>query len=57
MLAFGTLSIVLTRDRVAIAATVAALLAIGALYIVFRVPTRERVLGQAALAQEAANRS
>jgi uncharacterized protein YqgC (DUF456 family) len=35
----------------------AALLAIGALYIVFRVPTRERVLGQAALAQEAANRS
>jgi uncharacterized membrane protein YbaN (DUF454 family) len=57
MLAFGTLSIVLTRDRVEIAATVAALLAIGALYIVFRVPTRERVLGQAALAQEAANRS
>jgi uncharacterized membrane protein YbaN (DUF454 family) len=57
MLAFGTLSIVLTRDRVAIAATVATLVAIGAVYIVFRVPTRERGLGQAAIAQEAANRS
>ncbi len=44
MLAFGTLSIVLTRDRVAIAVAIAALLAIGVWYIVFRVPTRERVL-------------
>jgi uncharacterized protein len=44
MLVFGTLSLVLTRDRVVIAAAIAALLAIGVLYIVFRVPTRERVL-------------
>jgi uncharacterized membrane protein YbaN (DUF454 family) len=47
MLVFGTLSIVLTRDRIVIAAAIAALLAIGALYIVFRVPTRERVLERA----------
>jgi uncharacterized protein len=46
MLAFGTLSIVLLRDRIAIAAAIAALLAIGVWYIVFRVPTRERVLEQ-----------
>jgi uncharacterized protein len=46
MLAFGTLSIVLLRDRVVIAAAIAALLAIGVWYIVFRVPTRERVLEQ-----------
>jgi uncharacterized membrane protein YbaN (DUF454 family) len=46
MLVFGTLSIVLTRDRVVIAATIAALLAIGVWYILFRVPTRERVLEQ-----------
>lgn len=57
MLVFGTLSIVLTRDRIAIAATVAALLAIGALYIVFRVPTRERVLERATPTQEGANRT
>jgi uncharacterized protein len=48
MLAFGTLSIVLTRDRVVIAAAIGALLAIGVWYIVFRVPTRERVLEQSA---------
>jgi uncharacterized protein len=46
MLAFGTLSIVLLRDRIVIAAAIAALLAIGVWYIVFRVPTRERVLEQ-----------
>ncbi len=46
MLAFGTLSIVLIRDRVLIAAAIASLLAIGVWYIVFRVPTRERVLEQ-----------
>jgi uncharacterized membrane protein YbaN (DUF454 family) len=44
MLAFGTLSIVLTRDRIVIAGAIAALLAIGVCYIVFRVPTREHVL-------------
>lgn len=46
MLAFGTLSIVLTVDRIVIAAAIAALLAIGVWYILFRVPTRERVLEQ-----------
>jgi uncharacterized membrane protein YbaN (DUF454 family) len=46
MLAFGTLSIVLIRDRIVIAAAIAALLAIGVWYILFRVPTRERVLEQ-----------
>jgi uncharacterized protein len=46
MLAFGTLSIVLTRDRIVIAVVIAALLAIGAWYIVFRVPTRQRVVAQ-----------
>jgi uncharacterized protein len=44
MLAFGGLSIVLTRDRIVIASAIAALLVIGVWYIVFRVPTRERVL-------------
>jgi uncharacterized protein len=52
MLAFGTLSIVLTRDRIVIAAAIAALLAIGAWYIVFRVPTRERVLEQSVSTHE-----
>ena len=50
MLVFGTLSLVLTRDRVVIAAAIAALLAIGVLYIVFRVPTRERVLERSSTA-------
>jgi hypothetical protein len=44
MLGFGTLSIVLTRDRTVIAAAIAVLLAIGFWYVVFRVPTREREL-------------
>jgi uncharacterized protein len=44
MLVFGTLSIVLLRDRTLIAAAIAVLLAIGFWYIVFRVPTREREL-------------
>jgi uncharacterized protein len=57
MLVFGTLSLVLTRDRIVIAAAIAALLAIGVLYIVFRVPTRERVLERATPKQEAANHS
>jgi hypothetical protein len=48
MLAFGTLSIVLLRDRVIIAVAIGVLLAIGVWYIVFRVPTRERVLEQSA---------
>jgi uncharacterized protein len=48
MLAFGTLSIVLLRDRVIIAGAIGVLLAIGVWYIVFRVPTRERVLEQSA---------
>jgi uncharacterized protein len=46
MLAFGTLSIVLLRDSIVIAAAIGALLLIGVWYIVFRVPTRERVLEQ-----------
>jgi uncharacterized protein len=57
MLVFGTLSLVLLRDRVVIAAAVAALLAIGVVYIVFRVPTRERMLERAMATQEAANPS
>ena len=44
MLVFGTLSIVLLRDRTVIAVAIAVLLAIGFWYIVFRVPTREREL-------------
>jgi uncharacterized protein len=44
MLAFGTLSIWLTRDRIVIGAAIAALLVVGVWYIVFRVPTREREL-------------
>jgi uncharacterized protein len=44
MLTFGGLSIVLLRDRIVIAAAIAVLLVIGVWYIVFRVPTRERVL-------------
>ena len=44
MLAFGTLGVVLLRDHVVIAVTIAALLPIGVWYVAFRVPTRERVL-------------
>jgi uncharacterized membrane protein YbaN (DUF454 family) len=46
MLVFGTLSLWLTRDRILLAAAIAALLAIGVVYILFRVPTRERVLAR-----------
>lgn len=44
MLAFGGLSVWLTRARIVIAAAIAALLVVGVWYIVFRVPTREREL-------------
>ena len=46
MLVFGTLSLWLTRDRTLLAVAIAALLAIGVVYILFRVPTRERVLAR-----------
>jgi uncharacterized membrane protein YbaN (DUF454 family) len=56
MLVFGTLSLVLTRDRIVIAAAIAALLAIGVVYIVFRVPTRERVLERSSTAHDTSDR-
>jgi uncharacterized membrane protein YbaN (DUF454 family) len=56
MLVFATLSIVLTVDRIVIAAGIAALVVIGVWYIVFRVPTRERVLEQSTPAHGATDR-